>query len=60
MAGTVGVVEVEELVPLGALQPDQIHLPGIYVDRILVGERFEKRIEVAKITRTFFFAKIFP
>lgn len=46
MAGGVGVVEVEELVPLGALKPDEIHLPGVYVDRILVGEKFEKRIEV--------------
>ena len=44
-AGKVCVVEVEELVPVGSLDPDQIHLPGIYVDRIFEGSRFEKRIE---------------
>lgn len=44
-AGTICVVEVEELVPVGALAPDEIHLPGIYVQRIIVGQTFEKRIE---------------
>ena len=44
-AGKVCVVEVEHLVPVGALDPDQIHLPGIYVDRIFEGDSFEKRIE---------------
>lgn len=39
------VAEVEELVPAGALGPDEIHTPGIYVDRIVQGERYEKRIE---------------
>jgi len=39
------VAEVEELVEVGALEPDQIHTPGIYVDRILQGPRYEKRIE---------------
>jgi 3-oxoacid CoA-transferase/3-oxoacid CoA-transferase subunit A len=39
------IVEVEELVPAGMLDPDQIHLPCIYVDRLLVGTRYEKRIE---------------
>jgi 3-oxoacid CoA-transferase len=39
------VAEVEELVPAGALDPDSIHTPGIYVDRIVQGERYEKRIE---------------
>lgn len=43
-AGKVTVVEVEEIVPVGELDPDQIHTPGIYVDRIIVGQ-FEKRIE---------------
>ncbi|HRE04196.1 MAG TPA: 3-oxoacid CoA-transferase [Opitutaceae bacterium] len=42
---TVCVAEVEELVGLGELDPDQIHTPGIYVDRIVQGERYEKRIE---------------
>ena len=39
------VVEVEELVEVGGLNPDAIHTPGIYVDRILQGAVFEKRIE---------------
>lgn len=43
-AGKVTVAEVEELVPLGALDPDQIHTPGIFVQRIVQGEH-EKRIE---------------
>ena len=43
-AGKVTVVEVEEIVPVGSLDPDQIHTPGIYVDRI-VKSPFEKRIE---------------
>ena len=42
--GKVCVVEVEEIVPVGSLDPDQIHLPGIYVHRIIQGEH-EKRIE---------------
>jgi 3-oxoacid CoA-transferase len=39
------VAEVEELVPIGAIDPDDVHLPGIYVDRIIQGEKYEKRIE---------------
>jgi 3-oxoacid CoA-transferase subunit A len=45
MAGKITVVEVEELVPNGALDPDHIHTPGIFVQRVFKGERFEKRIE---------------
>lgn len=44
MAGKITVVETEEIVPLGDLDPDHIHTPGIYVDRIIQGQ-FEKRIE---------------
>ncbi|MEM1130622.1 MAG: CoA transferase subunit A [Pseudomonadota bacterium] len=44
MCGKVCVVEVEEIVPVGALEPDHIHLPGIYVHRLIQGEH-EKRIE---------------
>ena len=44
MAGKVTVAEVEELVPTGSLDPDEIHLPGIFVQRIFQGT-FEKRIE---------------
>jgi 3-oxoacid CoA-transferase subunit A len=45
MAGKVCVVEVEEIVEIGALDPDQVHLPGIYVDRIVHNPAPEKRIE---------------
>ncbi|GGC45845.1 succinyl-CoA--3-ketoacid-CoA transferase [Parapedobacter defluvii] len=45
MAGKVTVAEVEELVPEGTLDPDQIHTPGIYVHRIFQGMNYEKRIE---------------
>jgi 3-oxoacid CoA-transferase subunit A len=44
-AGRVCVAEVEEVVPVGALDPDQIHLPGIYVKRMIVGAPYDKRIE---------------
>jgi len=44
-ASTITVAEVEELVPIGDLDPNQIHTPGIFVDRIFQGEHFEKRIE---------------
>jgi len=44
-AGKVTVAEVEELVPVGALDPDHIVTPGIFVDRILQGASYEKRIE---------------
>ena len=45
MAGKVCVVEVEELVGLGDIEPDHVHLPGIYVQRIVVNATPEKRIE---------------
>lgn len=45
MAGKVTIAEVEHLVPAGELDPDQIHLPGIYVHRIFQGSGYEKRIE---------------
>ncbi|WP_187770647.1 CoA transferase subunit A [Cognatilysobacter lacus] len=45
MAGKVCVVEVEQLVDVGAIDPDHVHLPGIYVDRIVVNASPEKRIE---------------
>src|SRR6266567_797284 len=43
--GKVTVAEVEELVEVGQLDPDQIHTPGIYIDRVIQGEKYEKRIE---------------
>ncbi|MBM3930831.1 MAG: CoA transferase subunit A [Sphingomonadales bacterium] len=45
MAGKITIAEVEELVPAGTLDPDQIHTPGIFVQRIFQGIHFEKRIE---------------
>lgn len=45
MAGKICVAEVEELVEVGAIDPDHVHLPGIYVDRIVVNATPEKRIE---------------
>jgi 3-oxoacid CoA-transferase subunit A len=45
MAGRIAVVEVEELVPTGSLDPDAIHLPGIYVHRLVLNATPEKRIE---------------
>lgn len=45
MAGKICIVEVEELVEVGALDPDGIHTPGVYVDRIVINANPEKRIE---------------
>lgn len=44
-AGKITIAEVEELLPAGALDPNQIHTPGIYVQRIYQGSNYEKRIE---------------
>ena len=44
-AGKVTVAEVEEIVPAGALDPDHVHTPGIYIDRVVRGVGYEKRIE---------------
>nr|WP_315458437.1 CoA transferase subunit A [uncultured Sphingorhabdus sp.] len=43
--GKVCVVEVEEIVPVGSLEPDCIHLPGVYVQRMIVGAPYDKKIE---------------
>ncbi|MCH1479510.1 MAG: CoA transferase subunit A [Crocinitomicaceae bacterium] len=51
MAGKITIAEVEELVPAGTLNPNEIHTPGIFVQRIFQGARFEKRIE-QRTTRT--------
>jgi len=45
MAGRITIAEVEELVPVGTLEPDLVHTPGIYVHRIFQGAQYEKRIE---------------
>ncbi|HZG00246.1 MAG TPA: CoA transferase subunit A [Chitinophagales bacterium] len=44
-AGKISIVEVEELVEVGAINPEHVDVPGIYVDRIFVGTNYEKRIE---------------
>jgi 3-oxoacid CoA-transferase A subunit len=45
MAGKITIAEVEELVEAGELTPNDIHVPGIYVNRIVLGKDYEKRIE---------------
>ncbi len=45
MAGKITVAEVEELLPVGSINPNQIHTPGIFVQRIVQGKKYEKRIE---------------
>ena len=49
--GKVCVVEVEEIVPVGTFDPDCIHLPGVYVQRLIVGSPYDKKIEF-RTTRT--------
>jgi len=44
-AGKITIAEVEEIVPVGELNPNEIHTPGIFVQRVFKGENFEKRIE---------------
>jgi 3-oxoacid CoA-transferase A subunit len=44
-SGKITIAEVEELVPVGAIEPDQVHVPGIYVKRIFQGKNYQKRIE---------------
>jgi 3-oxoacid CoA-transferase A subunit len=51
-AGKITIAEVEELVPVGELDPNHIHTPGIYVQRIFQGKNYEKRIEQRTITKS--------
>jgi 3-oxoacid CoA-transferase subunit A len=50
-AGKVTIAEVEEMVELGDLDPDQIHVPGIFVKRVIVGRNYEKRIEQRTVAK---------
>ena len=50
MAGKITIAEVEELVEPGILDPNQVHIPGIYVHRIFKGSNYEKRIEKKTVT----------
>ena len=52
-AAKITIVEVEELVALGTLDPNQIHIPGILVQRIFQGEKYEKRIEQRTVRKIF-------
>ena len=45
------IAEVEEIVELGEIPPDQVHTPGIFVDAIFQGEGYEKRIEKRTVRR---------
>jgi 3-oxoacid CoA-transferase len=45
-AAKVTIAEVEEIVPVGSIPPDEVHVPGIFVDRVVKGDKYEKRIEV--------------
>jgi 3-oxoacid CoA-transferase subunit A len=51
-AAKITVAEVEELVPVGSLDPNQVHVPGIFIQRIFQGENYEKRIEQRTTTPT--------
>ena len=51
MAGKITVAEVEELLPAGSLDPNEIHIPGIFIQRIFKGEGYQKRIEQRTITQ---------
>lgn len=51
MAGKITIAEVEHLVPAGELDPNNIHVPGIYVHRIFQGKDYEKRIENRTVTK---------
>jgi len=50
-AGKITIAEVEELVPVGELDPNQIHTPGIFVQRIFQGKNYEKRIEQRTLSK---------
>ncbi len=52
MAGKITIAEVEELVPSGELDPNNIHVPGIYVHRIFQGKNYEKRIEQRTVRKS--------
>lgn len=50
-AGSITIAEVEELVPAGSLDPNQVHTPGIYVHRIFQGKDYEKKIENRTVSK---------
>lgn len=50
-AGKITIAEVEELVPVGSIDPNHVHVPGIYVQRIFEGKNYEKRIEQRTVSK---------
>ncbi|GAV01225.1 hypothetical protein RvY_11967 [Ramazzottius varieornatus] len=50
-AGKIAIVEAEEIVEVGQLDPEAIHVPGIYVDRLIKGPKYEKRLQKLKLSR---------
>ena len=54
-AAKVTIAEVEEIVPVGSISPDEVHVPGIFVHRIVKGDSYEKRIEVRHVEGTLFY-----
>lgn len=50
-AGKICIAEVEEIVPVGSIAPEDVHLPGIYVQRVIKGPSYEKRIEKRTVTK---------
>jgi 3-oxoacid CoA-transferase subunit A len=52
-AAKITVAEVEELLPVGSLDPNEIHIPGILVNRIFQGVKYEKRIEQRTVRKIF-------
>jgi acyl CoA:acetate/3-ketoacid CoA transferase len=54
-AAKVTIAEVEEIVPVGSISPDEVHVPSIFVHRIVKGDTYEKRIEVRHSRGTSFY-----
>lgn len=50
-AAKITIAEVEEIVDVGQIKPDEIHLPGIFVDRVIKGAKYEKRIEKVCVSK---------
>lgn len=48
-AGKITIAEVEEIVEVDQINPEDVHVPGIYVQRVIKGEKYEKRIEVGSM-----------
>lgn len=49
-AARITIAEVEEIVEVDQINPEDVHVPGVYVQRVIKGEKYEKRIEVGFLT----------